>query len=215
MSQKLPDVKSGRTVAMGLNYWENAPCTRRRLYSWESRHHFLTISAYSPAFALTVDQKKDIFTRCITTPGGTFNACCAAVLFGGLGLLESARSGERMDAISVLHDLAHTALLMVVITVVALIAVEARDLARQRSALVDNLERRGPRAGPLAPDRAGSLWGPGAAINAQLATGRLTASEAEIATSPQGFVASRYRRSPRHHRGNGAPAGPVEQRSCG
>jgi len=108
-------------------------------------------------------------------------AAIAFTLFGALGLLESARSGEPMDAVSILLDLADTALLIVAITVTALIAVEARDLARQRAALVDNLERARAEGDRWRQTAQVHLKGLGAAINAQLAAWRLTASEAEIA----------------------------------
>jgi DNA-binding NarL/FixJ family response regulator len=108
----------------------------------------------------------------------------AALAFGlltAINFLEMARGGEPFDAIAVLLDFVDTALLIGGIVAVALIAIEGRDLARQRVGLADKLERARAEGDRWRQTAQTYLRGLGEAINEQFKVWKLTASESEIA----------------------------------
>ncbi len=69
-------------------------------------------------------------------------AIVAFALLTGLNLLELARSGGAIDAITILLDLIDTAVLVAAVAIIAFIAIEAREIARQRSNLSEGQKAR-------------------------------------------------------------------------
>jgi DNA-binding NarL/FixJ family response regulator len=108
-------------------------------------------------------------------------ATIAFALFTGINLLELTRSGEPVDGVSLLLDFADTALLVVAIAVIAFIAIEARDMARQRAGLAESLEKARAEGDRWRQTAQVYLKGLGEAITAQFRTWRLSSGEAEIA----------------------------------
>jgi DNA-binding NarL/FixJ family response regulator len=105
----------------------------------------------------------------------------AFALFMGINLLELWRSGEAFDSVTFLLDVADTALLVTAIAIIAFVAIEARDLARQRAGLAESLERARAEGDRWRQTAQVYLQGLGEAIAAQLRAWHLSSSESEIA----------------------------------
>lgn len=105
----------------------------------------------------------------------------AFVLFSGLNLLELFRNGEIFDPLAVSTEFAETALLVAAVTITALMTVEVRDIARQRTHLVHSLAKARLEGDEWRRRSQVHLRGLGEAITAQFAAWRLTESEADIA----------------------------------
>jgi DNA-binding CsgD family transcriptional regulator len=105
----------------------------------------------------------------------------AFLLFSGLNLVEFARSGEPFDAVAMALDFAETGLLVAAVTVTAWLAVEVREIARQRSDLAQSLAKARAEGDEWRRRSQVHLRGLGEAIQAQFAAWKLTSSEAEIA----------------------------------
>lgn len=108
-------------------------------------------------------------------------AALALVLFMGLNALEMWRNGEVFDPVTLAFEFADTALLVAAVTITAWMALEVRDLGRERTTLLDNLSRARIEGDQWRETAQVYLNGLGEAMRAQFATWRLTGSEAEIA----------------------------------
>ncbi len=105
----------------------------------------------------------------------------AFLLMNGLSLVEGMRAGEQLDGVAILVEFVDTAIWIAVIAMVAFVAIEGRDLARQRAGLIEGLAKAKAEGDHWRQAAQVHVQGLGEAISAQFRTWRLTSSEADIA----------------------------------
>lgn len=105
----------------------------------------------------------------------------AAILFVALTAVETYRSEEAFSAVAFALDLIETAILVLAVAITAYVAMETREIRRERAGLLDDLARARADGEKWRAAARGHIDGLSRAIRDQFGAWHLSASEADVA----------------------------------